>query len=225
MATYVLVHGAMGGGWQFRAVAHKLSAAGHEVHRPTLTGLGERTHLLNPDIDLDTHIQDILGLLDYEDLREVLLVGKSYGGMVVTGVAERQPERLRHIIYLDAVLPQDGQSLVNVLGPEVETRMHQIVAEQGDGWRLPANRSHDPRLTDQPFKTLTQPVGVNSPAAAALPHTYIRCLRATEGHHERMTARVAQYAREQGWTVHEIPAEHDLEQTDPDALIALLPVK
>lgn len=222
MTTYVLVHGAFGGGWQFRALAERLHAAGHEVHRPTLTGLGERSHLLNPDIDLDTHIQDIRNVLVYEDLRDVILAGKSYGGMVVTGVAEQAPERLRHIVYLDAVVPQDGQSLVAVLGPEVETRMRQIATEQGNGWRLPASREHNPRLTDHPFHTLIQPLAIQNPEAAALPHTFIRYQNDDQGPHNAMTARVVQRAGELGWQVHEIPGEHDLEQSGPDRLADLL---
>lgn len=222
VATYVLVHGAFGGGWQFRAVASRLAAAGHEVYRPTLTGLGERSHLLSPDIDLDTHIEDIRRVLEYEDLHEVILAGKSYGGMVVTGVAERVPERLRHVVYLDAVVPQDGQSLVGVLGPEVEQHMERVVAERGDGWRMPAGNDPESRLTDQPFQSLTQPLSVQNPAAAALPHTYIRYQNEDQGPHNAMKARVAQRAADLGWQLHEIQAEHDMEQSDPNRLAELL---
>lgn len=222
MAVYVLVHGAFGGGWQFRAVAAKLLTVGHDVYRPTLTGLGERSHLLNPDIDLDTHIQDIVNLLVYEDLGDVILAGKSYGGMVVTGVAERIPERLRHIVYLDAVVPQDGDSLVSVLGPEVEAHMRKLAAEHGDGWRLPTFNAPDWRIAHHPFKTLIQPLAVNNSVAAALPHTYIRYLNDGQGPHNRMAERVAQRGSALGWQVLEIPADHDLEQTDPDRLADLL---
>ena len=116
MATFVLVHGGWAGGWQWREVAGLLRAAGHEVFTPTLTGLGERVHLANPDIGLDTHIQDILMVLEYEELRDVILVGYSYSGMVITGVAELAPERISQLIYLDAFVPQDGQSMLDNAG-------------------------------------------------------------------------------------------------------------
>ena len=105
MATFVLVHGAWHGGWCWKKVAPLLRSAGHEVYTPTLTGLGERDHLLTRDIGLDTHIQDIVNVLEYEELTQVVLVGHSYGGMVVTGVAERAHERLRQLVYLDAATP------------------------------------------------------------------------------------------------------------------------
>ncbi len=135
MATYVLVHGGWTGGWLWRKVATHLRAAGHDVYTPTLTGLGERVHLASPDIDLETHIQDILMVLDYEELRDVILVGYSYSGMVVTAVAERAPERLAHLVYLDAFVPGDGDSLASIIGPELTAFLEQvavIMATAGD---------------------------------------------------------------------------------------------
>src|SRR5689334_15631432 len=117
MANYLLVHGAWHGGWCWRRVVPLLRAAGHEVFTPTLTGLGERVHLLTRDVGLDTHAQDVIGVLEYEDLRDVVLVGHSYGGMVITAVAERAAERLAHLVYLDAFVPRDGQSQMDLLGP------------------------------------------------------------------------------------------------------------
>src|SRR4029077_15616455 len=117
MATYVLVHGGGHGGWCYQPTAELLRAAGHRVLAPSLTGCGERKHLLAPGIDLDTHIEDVVSLLFYEDLRDVILVGHSYGGMVVTGVADRAADRVGRIVYLDAANPVDGQSLVDVAGP------------------------------------------------------------------------------------------------------------
>ncbi len=107
MATYVLVHRGAHGGRCYGPVARVLRASGHEVHAPTMTGVGERSHLLRPDIDLDFHVGDILAVLHYEDLRDVILVGDSYGGMVITGVADRAPDRIGHIVYLDAAMPAD----------------------------------------------------------------------------------------------------------------------
>jgi pimeloyl-ACP methyl ester carboxylesterase len=117
MATYVLVHGGAHGGWCYGRMAPLLRAAGHEVFAPTLTGVGERAHLLSPDIDLDTHIQDVVQVLRYEDLRDVILVGHSYGGMVITGVADRAPDRVGHLVYLDAATPVNGESLAELAAP------------------------------------------------------------------------------------------------------------
>ena len=117
MATYVLVHGGGHGGWCYQKVARLLRAAGHEVYAPTMTGVGDRSHLLAPGIDLDLHIGDIVALLFYEDLHDVILVGHSYGGMVITGVADRAADRIGRIVYLDAANPVNGESLVDVAGP------------------------------------------------------------------------------------------------------------
>jgi pimeloyl-ACP methyl ester carboxylesterase len=112
-------------------------AAGHLALRPTLTGLGERVHLAQPNIDLDLHVQDILGVLAYEDLHDVILAGHSYGGMVITGVAERAPDRLRHLVYLDAFVPRDGESqidiMVQALGSAAVDQVEDLVRTQGDG--------------------------------------------------------------------------------------------
>jgi pimeloyl-ACP methyl ester carboxylesterase len=113
MATFVLVHGGGHGGWCYAKVARLLREAGHDVYAPTMTGLGERTHLLRSDIDLEMHIADIVAVLTYEDLYDVILVGHSYGGMVITGVADRAVERIRKLVYLDAAHPRDGESLVD----------------------------------------------------------------------------------------------------------------
>jgi pimeloyl-ACP methyl ester carboxylesterase len=120
MTTFVLVHGAWHGGWCWKYVAQPLRGAGHDVYTPTLTGLGERCHLLTPDVGLETHIQDIVNLFEFEDLRDVVLVGHSYGGMVITGVVDRVPNRVGHLVYLDAYVPGDGQSLLDISGPRPE---------------------------------------------------------------------------------------------------------
>jgi pimeloyl-ACP methyl ester carboxylesterase len=120
MATYVLVHGGGHGGWCYQRVARLLRAAGHDVYAPTMTGLGERSHLLRPGIDLDLHIRDITAVLHYEDLRDVILVGHSYGGMVITGVADRATDRIGRLVYLDAANPVNDQSLLDVAGPIIE---------------------------------------------------------------------------------------------------------
>src|ERR1700757_751905 len=119
METFVLVHGAWAGSVVWRQLEPRLRGAGHEVYAPTLTGIGERKHLLSRDIDLDTHIEDVIGVIDEEDLSDIVLVGHSYGGMVITGVADRVPEKVASLVYLDAFVPESGQSLLNVLPPNL----------------------------------------------------------------------------------------------------------
>ena len=116
MATYLICHGAWSAGWAWKKMRPLLRAAGHEVFTPSYTGLGERAHLAHPLLDLEAHIQDVLAVVEYEDLRDFVLVGHSYGGMVATGVADRVPERLRHLAYLDAFVPRDGESLADLVG-------------------------------------------------------------------------------------------------------------
>ncbi len=120
MATFVLVPGGGHGGWCYSKVAAQLSSAGHEVHALTLTGVGERSNLLRPGIDLELHITDVVNALVYRDLRDVILVGHSYGGMVITGAADRAADRVGKVVYLDAANPRNGQSLVDVAGPIIE---------------------------------------------------------------------------------------------------------
>jgi len=188
MATIVLVHGAWHGGWCWKRVTPLLRAAGHEVYTPTLTGLGDRVHLLGPDITLSTHIDDVVNLLSYEDLTDVLLVGHSYGGMVITGAAEKVPERLAHLVYLDAFVPTDGRSLIDYYAPEVAERWKARACSEGRGYGIPptppevlgVSRDDDlawvrPKLGQQPLRTFLDPVQLSNAAARDLPRTYIYC--------------------------------------------------
>ena len=137
MATFVLVHGAWHGGWCWKRVTPLLRAAGHEVYAPTLTGLGERAHLLSRDVNLDTHIHDVVNLLDCEELTDVVLVGHSYAGIVIAGVATQRPGRVAHLVYLDAFVVRDGQSLEDLHTPEAVAGRQARVLAEGEGWRLP----------------------------------------------------------------------------------------
>ncbi|MGC4232078.1 MAG: alpha/beta hydrolase, partial [Niabella sp.] len=110
--TYVIVHGAWGGSWSFKKVDSILSARGNIVYRPSLTGQGERVHLASPDIDLNTHVLDVVNTILFEDLKNIILVGHSYGGAVITGVADSIPERIAKLVYLDAIVPNDGESVI-----------------------------------------------------------------------------------------------------------------
>jgi pimeloyl-ACP methyl ester carboxylesterase len=133
----VLVPGACLGGWAWRDVAARLRSRGHDVFPLTLTGLGERVHLAGSNVDLETHIADVRGVLDYEDLQGAILVGHSYAGVVVTGAADRRPERLNAVVYLDCSPLPDGMSIADVQSPEQRERQRAAVEQDGDGWRWP----------------------------------------------------------------------------------------
>ena len=133
MATFVIAHGAWSSGWAWKKMRPLLRAAGHEFFSPTYTGLGERAHLARPDIDLSTHIQDVLAVLEVEDLHDVTLLCHSYGGMVATGVADKAANRIARVIYIDAFAPTDGQSLFDLVGPKAEANMRAGAARDGDG--------------------------------------------------------------------------------------------
>ncbi len=230
MATYVLVHGAWHGGWCWQRVTPLLRAAGHEVFTPTLTGLGERSHLAGPEIDLNTHIQDVVNVLEYEDLRKVILVGHSYGGMVITGVTERAADRLAHVVYLDAFVPQNGQALVDLVAPQFREGVQQ--QEQAADGLLPSFpveqygifadadvRWVRAKLVPHPFKTLTTAVRLTNPAAAVLPRTYIYCNNPAMGFFEAFAERTK---AGKGWRYRELATGHDAMVTMPRELTGLL---
>ncbi|HEX4217666.1 MAG TPA: alpha/beta hydrolase [Acidimicrobiales bacterium] len=191
MATYVLVHGGGHGGWCYQRVAAILRSAGHEVYTPTMTGVGERSHLVGPEVDLDMHIDDIAAVLHYEDLRDVLLVGHSYGGMVITGTADRAADRIGGLVYLDAATPVNHQSLVDVAGPIIEsTRPLGEVVNGAELVLLPGPGAGafygvsdpddiawmDERLTGHPWRCFEQPLRLTNEAALwAIPQYHIVC--------------------------------------------------
>jgi len=230
MATYVLVHGAWHGGWCWKWVAQVLRAAGHEVFTPTLTGLGERSHLASADIDLHTHEQDVINVLEFEDLREVILVGHSYGGMVITGVSERAADRLRHVVYLDAFVPRDGQALADLVAPQFREEV-QLQARASEGLLSPFPVEQygvfaeadvqwvKPKLVPHPFKTLTTPVRLANPVALALPKTYVYCHNPAMGFFEAFAERTR---TEPGWRYHELATGHDAMVTMPREFAELL---
>jgi len=171
--TYVIVHGAWGGGWAFREVDGRLTADGHKVFRPTLTGQGERVHLATPDVGLSVHINDIVNMIEYEDLHDIVLVGHSYGGMVITGVADRVPQRIKHLIYLDALVPNDGESLNTVFARAGRPSTRPIEA----GFMVPQWVKPDqkpPHDVPMPAKCFSEPISLmNQDAARKIPTTYI----------------------------------------------------
>ncbi|MFB4295059.1 alpha/beta fold hydrolase [Actinomadura sp. NTSP31] len=236
MATYVLVHGGGHGGWCYQPVARLLRAAGHEVYTPTMTGLAERLHLLGPHVDLDLHIQDIAAVLHYEDLREVILVGHSYGGMVITGAADRAADRVGRLVYLDAATPVNGQSLHDVAGPVIDAArpFGQVV----DGIELvltPAPGAGafygvsdpdvlawmDARLTAHPWKCFEQPLELtNEDALWAIPQYHIVCTSTLA----TRAPDLIEKARSEG-RLWDVDTGHDLMITEPRAVAdALLEV-
>jgi pimeloyl-ACP methyl ester carboxylesterase len=223
MATFVLVHGATAGGWIWRSVPSLLRAAGQEVYTPTLTGLGERRHLFNPEITMETHILDILNVLMFEDLHRVLLVGHSYGGAVITGVAERAAERLSHLVYLDAFVPQDGEAVKDLYDPPVADALAQHYLNGGKGRSEDAAVAEDARFTAHPLKTFVHPLQLKNKAAAVLPRTYIFCTEKQEmGLRAQGIIRSADRAKAAGWGYHELNTGHHPMWTMPRELTDIL---
>lgn len=213
MATFGLVHGTTAGGWVWRDVTPILKAAGHEVYTPTLTGLGERVHLLSRDVGLDTHIMDVVNVLIYEDLNDVILVGHSYGGMVITGVADKVPERLSHLVYFDAHVPQDGESLLDLNSNRRGSE--QRVQTQGDGWLVPVSRGpNDPpsKNTPHPYKTWADPVQLEHKKEHSIPCTYVRFTADKQpgSHFERAMQISWQRVQDWGWRLYEIDTVHQI---------------
>jgi pimeloyl-ACP methyl ester carboxylesterase len=225
MAKFVLCHGGWVGGWQWQEVAKILRAAGHEVYTPTFTGLGERVHLANPDIDLNSYIQDILMVLKYEDFNNVILLGYSISGAVITGVAEEAAERIGHLVYLDAYVLEDGQSLADQLGADIVSGLQQAAQLHGDGWRLPHNPPDADRRTDQSLKPIYNHLSVNNPAASELPRTFIFCTQGAQdiGPLHAPIAQAAEKARiDHRWRYCELNTGHTPMWTQPQELANLL---
>jgi len=227
LSIFVLVHGAWHGGWCWQRLTPLLRAAGHEVFTPTLTGLGERAHLARPEVDLETHIKDVTALLDMEDLREVILVGHSYAGFVITGVADRDAARLRHIVYLDAFVPQDGKSLADSVPGEDRTETYEAsVAEGIKPFPPQAFGIMDPhdahwageRLVYQPARSFTQRLHLTNPPPK-LRRSYIEFTDPAMG---PFTAMVEALRKDPAWTVSALATGHDAMITAPRALAKLL---
>jgi pimeloyl-ACP methyl ester carboxylesterase len=225
MSVYVIAQGGFMGGWAYRQVAKFIQAAGHEVYTPTLTGYGERAHLASPEIDLNTHIQDIVGVLECEDLQQVILVGHSSGSMVITGVAERVPERLSRLVYVDTIIPKNGQSWLDLFSPEIKKQLLDLAKQKGDGWRLPMV-NNPPRWQPQPLKTISEPLEIKNPAAARIPRAYIHCTDRSKpspvSFGMPFVERAAEEAKQKGWWYRTLPTGHGLNFTMPKEFADLL---
>jgi len=219
MATFVLVHGAWTGGWGYQQVARDLRQSGHEVYVPTLTGLGEREHLATPAIDLTTHVTDVVKLIEFERLDDIILCGHSYGGMVIAGVAAAVGERIRTLVYLDAFLPEDGQSLWDISGA---AGRNAYIDGQRDtpGMVAPIfGEERSRRVNNHPLLTLIQPVRFTGAEQKVRNRTYIYATRdAPTG----FTPFYEKTRDDPAWKVATIATGHVVMADDPDGLVRLL---
>jgi pimeloyl-ACP methyl ester carboxylesterase len=229
MRTFVLVHGAWHGGWAWQRVVPALRAAGHEVHTPTLTGLSDRAHTLHPGVGLSTHVEDVVALIEAHDAQDVVLVGHSYAGQVVTGVADRIPGRIARRVYLDAFVGDDGDAAIDLLPDTVAQHYRESVSGPGFGWLIPVRplsklgvTAEDdlnwliPRLTPHPWLTYTEGLRLSGDGDAVAA-TFVECTDWM-----RVFAPHAQRAKTRGWPVLDIATGHEAMVTAPDQLAKLL---
>jgi pimeloyl-ACP methyl ester carboxylesterase len=229
--TFVLVHGAWHGGWTWQRMTPMLRAAGRTVHTPTLTGLGERAHLGSRHTSLNTHIIDIVSMMQMEDLKDVVLVGHSYAGFVVTGVADRSPSRVRTLVYLDAFVPEDGKSLNDFIPPDRRPAFEKAGADKGFHDPFPlapfgVTKPEDvawaqPRLRPQPYLTFAQPLKLRG-GAPRIPRVFIRCMAPAYPNFEPFAQRLR---NDPNWKYLEVAGGHDAMISNPrglaDALLSL----
>ncbi|GAA1846791.1 alpha/beta fold hydrolase [Pseudonocardia ailaonensis] len=233
--TFVLVHGACHGGWCWRKVAEPLRAAGHRVFTPTLTGLGERAHLLTPETGLATMIADVVAVLECEELTDVVLVGHSFGALPVLGAADRVPERIRRLVILDGLVVEPGTSGFDLIPPEAVARREadarRLADQSGHGLAFPAPPARafgvtdaddvawvDRRVTGQPLRSYREPLVLRNPLGNGLPTTYVHC---TDPVYGALAASLPIVDR-MGWEVRELATGHDLMITAPEATVAEL---
>ncbi len=225
---FLVCHGAWSAGWAWKKMHPLMQAAGHRLVTPSYTGLGERAHLAHPGIDLDAHIQDVLNVIKYEDLRDIVLIGHSYGGMVATGVADRARDKIKQLIYIDAFVPNDGQSLLDLY--EADRPRMQELLKSGDGWRVPPNPtpSDTPpadvewlsaRRVDMPIKCFEAKLSLQG-GPLTLSRSYIYAKRITPADTFGPFARETK--NDPAWKYYEIDASHSPNVTAPEALMALL---
>jgi pimeloyl-ACP methyl ester carboxylesterase len=226
VATFIVAHGAWSAGWVWKKMHPLMRAKGHELITPTYTGLGERVHLATSSIGLETHIQDMLMVLQMEDVRDAILIGHSYGGMVATGVADLAAERISKLVYLDAFVPAHGKSVFDLVPPEErERRLAGVV----DGWRLPppppppdtSPRDVDwitPRRVHQPLACFQEPLLLEN-GEPRMPRFYIYAQRHNPGDPFRQ---FLERAKKEGWPTFEMDVSHSPHVTAPDALADIL---
>ena len=218
--VYVIVHGAWGGSWAFKKTDSLLTAKGCKVYRPCLTGLGERSHLASPMIGLTTHVADVVNTILFEDLRNVILVGHSYGGMVISGVADRIPDRIQKVIYVDAFVPSDGESVKMIQAAKWDYYEKML---RGDllfpPWIVPGKIPGD---VPQPIKTFTDPIYLKSEKAKSIPGVYILTVEKGKKAAEDDFAAQAERAKEKKWTMLQLESDHNPQWSATTKLVELL---
>jgi pimeloyl-ACP methyl ester carboxylesterase len=237
MSTYLLVHGAWHDGRAWERVVPLLESAGHRVFAPSLTGYGDRAHLLSREVGLDTHVDDVVGLITEEDLTDVVLVGHSYAGLVISAAADRVPDRIAHLVYLDAMVPEDGESAVDIM-PVTQVLIDAAANSEVD-WLVPPLPEMPPphglfgvtdpadvawlrtMLSDHPVRCLQQPVKLADPAADTIPRTYVHCVGDEPEGFERRPVPATRPDRTPS-RVRELTTGHDAMITVPGDLAALL---
>lgn len=235
--TVILVHGGFHGGWCWTRVAEPLRTHGWRVYTPTLTGLADRSHLLTRDVNLNTHVQDIVGLIEAEELSDVILCGHSAAGAVITPVADRMPARIAGLLYLDASLPMHGQSMLDFIGDSqgIPALFRAQAAAHGDGWRVPAGLPFDAagfgiddvadaawidrRLTAHPLAAFADKLNLTGAWDAVPRRTYIRCERFQIAHGEPTIARLEQEPR---WHTERWDTGHSPHVTDAPRVVAAI---
>ncbi|MDN3656489.1 alpha/beta fold hydrolase [Ferruginibacter paludis] len=218
---YVIVHGAWGGSWAFKKVDSLLTEKGAVVYRPSLTGQGERVHLATTSVGLDTHIKDVVNMILYEDLHDVILVGHSYGGMVVTGVADSLPGRIKKLIYLDAFVPENGESVESIQGSRAEGIRKMVV----NGFIVPpwvAAGKMPPKDVPHPYKTFTDAISLNNKERLKIPTTYILTVEKGKEAKADDFASQAERAWKKGWPILVLEADHNAQWSAPEALVDML---
>ncbi len=222
--VYVIVHGAWGGSWAFKKVDSLLTEKGNTVYRPSLTGQGERVHLATTNVGLKTHITDVVNMILYEDLHDVILVGHSYGGMVITGVADSLPARIKKLIYLDAFVPENGESVFTIFG----NRGDGFRTMAKDGYIIPpwvAAEQAPPKDVPHPLKTFTDSIVLTNNASRKIATTYILTVAKETDPAKDDFASQAERAKKRGWTVLQMTADHNPQWSAPEALVKILEEK
>lgn len=224
----ILLHGGMHGGWYWSKLIRELDVYGQRAIAPTFTGMGERNHLLTADVGLDTHIKDIVSIIEYEGLQQVILVGHSYAGMVLVGVADALATNISQLVFIDALIPDNGQCVFDLIGEELSSYFLQRAIKQGDGCYI----SHNPDFYDfkkkedrewcekfasnQPLKTFIQPIQLQNEDLNKVPTSYIRCTKSS------FILSMYQKAQAKAWSCYDIPSGHFPMITMPKTLAKLL---
>jgi len=216
--TYVIVHGAWGGGWDWKHVDQLLTADGNTVYRPTLSGLGEHNNINSTNFDLDTHIQDVVNVIEWENLHDVVLVGHSYGGMVITGVADRIPDRIKCLIYLNALLPENGECAKDLSPDKSSKRLE-------DGFYVPfwvKPGTPPPHDIPMPEGTFDEPITLTNQAVAGkIPTTYILAVAHGKKPEQEGFYRFYERAQHRGWHMVLMEGDHNVQRTHPQELVNL----